>query len=205
MFVCFIHYLFINCDIIGHDKSATLTQCRFDANSVYNITNIIVADFDEFLYCRKTTPKPIDQINYIQNILTKMKSSDIDQVTFPQRIIANLTNSARDCMIDKVKNKLSIFTCFSPYKYIMGAHSFKSIHLGHKCPLTGYHQACPTGQMPRSYDCICSSHHIREYECSFIHLSTNKESYGKRYKYTYDEYEKMKNERNEIDLLLNEY
>eukprot|EP01035_Chromulina_nebulosa_P020170 gene20170-26185_t len=35
----------------GVDKALTLTQCRFEAKVNFGIETIIVADFDEFLYC----------------------------------------------------------------------------------------------------------------------------------------------------------
>ena len=33
------------------DKDYTYTHCRFEANSLLGITNVLVADFDEFLFC----------------------------------------------------------------------------------------------------------------------------------------------------------
>lgn len=93
----------------------------------------------------------------------------------------------------------------------MGSHSIKSIHLGHKCPLTGYHQACSTSDIPRTYDCPCQNKviknnrarspnfdpNIRDRECSFLHLSTNPNNYVK-YQYEANEVREMKIKRNEL-------
>ena len=40
----------------GHDKVLTLTHCRFEAKAVYNIENVMVIDFDEFLHCPVVNP-----------------------------------------------------------------------------------------------------------------------------------------------------
>ena len=36
---------------LDDDKTATLTHCRFEARTLYGSDNVLVADFDEFLYC----------------------------------------------------------------------------------------------------------------------------------------------------------
>lgn len=60
-----------------------------------------------------------------------------------------------------------------------------------KCPLTGYHQSCPTSDIPRSYDCLCVSKKLRHVlpwrkdlanegrECGFVHVSSVDTIYNK--------------------------
>ena len=75
----------------------------------------------------------------------------------------------------------------------------KSAHLDHSCPLTGYHNACPSDHSLRSHDCLCSTRlmksnnwrpyeHRRGRECALVHLSTNIASYG-RPEYVFSEEE----------------
>ena len=40
----------------GHDKTQTFTHCRFEAKAVYGIDNVLVTDFDEFLFCPWAKP-----------------------------------------------------------------------------------------------------------------------------------------------------
>lgn len=90
----------------GHDKSNTLTHCRFAAKSSYGIEDIIVADFDEFLYCPAGGPTAKGQRNMIHELLDSYRSNGIEQITIPQRILANKTESVRECMIDLIANNL---------------------------------------------------------------------------------------------------
>ena len=113
-------------------------------------------------------------------------------------MVGNKTmQSPRDCVVNKALKHESLFDCFSSYEFYNGAHSIKCIHLNHGCPLTGYHQACPSVDIPRTNDCLCStvlvrSNNYRTYiypdfkrdlsrrfevplgrECAVVHLSTN--------------------------------
>lgn len=183
----------------GHDKVLTLTHCRFEAKALYGIETVLIADFDEFLYCPVVGPTARAQGGWIHQFLSHMKALGVSQIEFSQRVVVNKTKSPRDCIVNHVKNGWSIFDCFSSYLYYNGAHSLKSLHLDHSCPLTGYHNACPGNESPRSHDCSCTSHimksnncqpyeHLEGRECSLIHLSTNDKSYGrKEYALTGDE------------------
>lgn len=174
----------------GHDKVQTLTHCRFEAKALYGIETVLVADFDEFLYCPVVGATARAQGGWIHQFLSHMKALGVSQIEFSQRVVFNKTASPRDCVVGQVKKGRSIFDCFSSYLYYNGAHSLKSVHLDHSCPLTGYHNACPGSEVPRSHDCSCTSHIMKsnnyqpyEYvegrECALIHLSTNMKSYGK--------------------------
>lgn len=175
----------------GHDKVQTLTHCRFEASSMYGIEDVLVVDFDEFLYCPEADATAEAQGKYLSNYFMDKRNNGLEQIEFAQRVIGNKTDNPRDCVVEKQKRGLSIYDCFGSYRFYNGAHSIKSMHLGHACPLTGYHNACPSETSPRSHDCECSSIRVRsnnrrpyEYwkgrECGVIHLSTNINSYGRK-------------------------
>lgn len=193
----------------GHDKVLTLTHCRFEAKAVYNIDTVLVVDFDEFLYCPIAHAAPRAQATFFHNFVQYHHGRGVEQVMLPQRLVSNTTASTRDCIVEKVKSNKTFFSCFAPFEFYMGGHSVKSLHIGHVCPLTGYHQACPTLDAPRSYDCICDNHqtrqnpwrpfqkNIRNRECAVIHLSTNKNNY-KKYRFKPNEVDKMRSEPMEL-------
>lgn len=102
---------------IGSDKVNTLTHCRFEAKAIFGIENMIVADFDEFLYCPIVPPTASAQSRYIHTVIQDNINSKYEQLTFPQYVVANKTSSTRDCLIDHVKTGKSIFTCFASFQY----------------------------------------------------------------------------------------
>ena len=183
----------------GHDKVQTLTHCRFEAKALFGIENVLVVDFDEFLYCPVAQPTLRAQASWINQYFLRSKSQGVDQIQFTQRVVGNKTESPRDCVVKNSEEGNSIFDCFGSYLYYNGAHSVKSMHLGHSCPLTGYHTACPSDEIPRSHNCLCKtilmkSNNWRPYEtrkgreCAVIHLSTNGFNYGREeYVFTDDE------------------
>lgn len=162
---------------------------------MFGIDHVLVCDFDEFLYCPSAGPRARSQAQYIRQFISDASRMGYEQMMIPQRFVVNKTASPRDCIIEKVKNGSSLFDCYSAYRNYMGGHSVKSIHLGHHCPLTGYHQACPGPDGPRAYDCVCTNKYVkpnpwRPYEnlpgreCAMVHLSTNSEAYkADRYVY----------------------
>jgi len=193
----------------GHDKTQTFTQCRFEAKALYGIDTVLILDFDEFLYCPVAEANAKAQSDYMHQFFSFYRRMGVDQIMFPQRLVSNVTQDPRDCIVDKVKRGKSIFECYAPFEYYMGGHSVKSLHLGHKCPLTGYHQACPGPDAPRSYDCVCENKHIRQNpwrpfepflkgrECAVVHLSTQKSVFSK-YKFNEKEIKMMKETPNEL-------
>jgi hypothetical protein len=115
---------------IGHDKTLTLTHCRFEAKAVFGIDNVLAVDFDEFLYCPQGGFDPKVQARYINAYVKYHRENNVDQITIPQRFVANRTESVRKCVTEKVLKGQNIFTCFAPYFFYMGGHGFKSFHLG---------------------------------------------------------------------------
>jgi hypothetical protein len=188
----------------GFDKVLTLTQCRFEAKALYGIDNVIVADFDEFLYCPIGGRTASEQAAYLRWFLLSHKMQGVEQLELPQRYVGNRTDSPRDCVIQHAQSGKSIFDCFAAFRFYNGGHSVKSIHLGHQCPLTGYHHACSgSDDPPRAYDCMCHSHaipqnnlkpyeHVEGYECAMVHVSTLIDNYIVKY------YEFTDKERSEL-------
>jgi len=191
----------------------TLTHCRFEAKAVHNIDTVLVVDFDEFLFCPIAHAAPRAQATFFHNFVQYHHGRGVEQVMLPQRLVSNTTASTRDCIVERVKADKSFFSCFAPFEYYMGGHSVKSLHIGHVCPVTGYHQACPGLDAPRSYDCVCDNHqtrqnpwrpfqkNIKNRECAVVHLSTNKNNYRK-YKFKPHEVEQMRAEPNELYKIL---
>jgi hypothetical protein len=159
-------------DSQGFDKSLTLSHCRFNAVINYGIKNVLVADFDEFLFCPAANATGKSQGHFLYELVDHLVGNQKQQITFQQRSIAKKTKSVRQCFIDMASKKQSLFDCLGSYQYSYAGHSFKSIHLGNDCPMTGYHQACPTKESPRSYDCFCDSAAVNPKICGMIHMST---------------------------------
>lgn len=174
----------------GHDKTLTFTQCRFEAKAVHDFETVLVVDFDEFLYCSPAQSTRESQRKYIHDVLIAgNKVIGHEQLSVPQRLLYNKTTNARDCLVEAAASGRSIFSCFASYQFYIGGHSSKSIHLGHFCPLTNYHQSC-ANDAPRAYNCLCQNYRIRPNnryphranepgrECSFLHISSNSKAYN---------------------------
>lgn len=164
---------YLCCLLAGHDKVHTLTHCRFEAKAVYGIDKIIVSDYDEFFHCSGAADNRRSQVTYMREFLDKLAASGVDQATLRQQTAPNLTADPRACIIEQAEIGKSILNCFGSHKYYVGGHSVKSAHLGHKCPLTGYHEACGGDAKPRTYNCICEAADFYFKPCSFMHLTTN--------------------------------
>lgn len=195
----------------GFDKTLTLTQCRFDAKASHGIDHIIVADYDEFLYCAPVEDEKIEMNTMRNKFHHVMKSSienGFDQVTLAQKLILNRTDEPQKCVIENMKENKSLFDCFGSIKYPIAFQSIKSIHLGYKCPLTNYHEACPSNGIARSYDCYCKSKSFEDDVCSFIHISTKQEHYNnpddrdENFQYDNQKVSQLLKEENELTALL---
>lgn len=70
-------------ELQGHDKTATLTQCRFEAKTLYGIEKVLVADFDEFLFCPLASSSSVEgQSKYLLSYLRDLELYGIEQVLF---------------------------------------------------------------------------------------------------------------------------
>lgn len=174
------------------DKTLTLTHCRFEARALYGLVDVMVVDFDEFVLCPQVAPDPRAQAHYFSRLITDAHHASVDQLLLLQRLPMNKTASPRDCVVANARRGHSIFDCFAAYEYASEGHSWKSVHLSHKCPLTGYHQACATPSSPRGYNCDCRSLLVRPdlhrdtslslelRGCVLMHLSTLSADYARQ-------------------------
>lgn len=145
----------------GHDKTLTFTQCRFEAKAMFGIDTVVAADFDEFLLCPRAAPDPEAQNDYLAQFFADARRLRVDQVMFAQRLMLNKTDSPRDCIVNQVSKSESLFDCFASHEFFISGHSIKSAHLGLKCPLTGYHQACSSETAPQAFNCVCNNLYAR--------------------------------------------
>ena len=196
---------------LDDDKTATLTLCRFEASALHGSDNVLVSDFDEFLYCPSAKATFASQSSYMNLLLTSYRAEQIDELTFFQIwVVPNLNkgkyNTIMNCLVDHVNSKSSIINCYGGFKHNIGLFFLgKSISLGHKCPMTNYHNSCS------SSTCLCtpaysgshSSMNIRLHDrCYFIHLSTNPRDYTK-YPVSNETLSYMENNDSELKQILN--
>ena len=161
------------------DKTSTLTQCRFEAKALYDIDNVFVSDFDEFLYCPNAAPTYTAQRHWLEYLTTKAMDQKADHFVATPKLLALKSNytSSTECMSHKINQSLSVFECFAPFAYDVGSFWIgKSIHYGLKCPLTDFHGSCG------SSDCVCPTKvgMLDNDKCYLIHLATNENSYTKQ-------------------------
>lgn len=183
-------------EIQDWDKTLTNTHCRFEVKAVHQIENVMVTDFDEFLYCPEAAPTFAAQKLNLESMIKYHERLKFGQIAFPQRWIITRTNSPRDCMIDHAKKGESVFDCFGPYKYVAGGFNSKSLHLGHKCVATDFHYSCSNG--PYNHNCMCQfdTQHIR---CNVIHLSSQLERYA--WSFSREDKVRAKYSKNELYLM----
>jgi hypothetical protein len=166
---------------LDDDKTATLTYCRFEANALFGNDNVIVADFDEFLFCPAATSTLSGQRAYIHNMLHSYRQQNfgnliMKQLWVPYKTFGGNFTTPADCLNHHIERKMPIFDCYAGYRDNIGDFFVgKAAHLGHNCLLTNFHYSCNTG------DCACPSIAYSntkadggpDDQCHFIHLSTN--------------------------------
>ena len=169
---------------LDDDKTATLTHCRFEANALYGSTKVLVADFDEFLFCPKGALTFSGQKFVINNVIERYSNYNVNQIIFFQVYPSDKLEGGKyltilDCLTDKVANGKSIFDCYSSLEFNTGFFFIgKAIHLGYKCPLTDFHGAC-TNKYCRCPSVMYPGRNA-EYtvmpqadQCYFMHLTTH--------------------------------
>lgn len=203
-------------EYLDDDKTLTLTLCRFEASAIDGSTKVLVADFDEFLYCPNGATSFAGQRHYITNIMDKYASNGISQILYLQlTTAAKLANGTYsdvvDCLSDKVTKGSSIFECYAGFEYNTGfMYHGKAIHLLHTCPLTNFHSGCDS----RFCNCPIKTYpnHPKEgFEimpqtdhCSFLHLSTHPRDYEKpEYKLSNDSRHIFEATPSELSIIVN--
>lgn len=157
---------------------------------------------------------------YINIATSSLHDAGLRQITIQQRVTMNKTSNVRDCVISMASRSPpeSVFNCYASFRYERASHSIKSFHLGTTCPLTGYHQACPSPNVPRAYDCACPNFDVESkpkewaysvppvataLKCSLFHLSTNLDTFNDPSERHHDlrhrqDVRRMVSERNEL-------
>ena len=197
---------------LDDDKTATLTHCRFEASALHGSDNVLVADFDEFLYCPSAKVNFASQFSYMNLLMTSYRTEQVDELIFLQIWVAANLNKGKystlmDCLIDHVNHTSSIINCFGGFNHNNGMFFVgKSISLGHKCPMTNFHNSC------HSSTCLCTSAYAGAHSlmkcipqnerCYFIHLSTNPQEYSK-YPVSNETLLYMENNDSELQQMLN--
>ena len=64
------------------DEVATLTHCRFQMSSLGGYDNVLVADYDEFLYCPSAATNFRSQRHFTQSLITKYRDRGIGAIIF---------------------------------------------------------------------------------------------------------------------------
>jgi hypothetical protein len=157
------------------DKTLTLTHCRFELKSAYQIETVLILDYDEFLF----VPGVSSLSNLRQNmdkLINIAKLEGVEQSMFLQRWVAPKELPPRNCLMQQAKNGSSIFDCFGPYRFLAGNMQEKSLHLKHACPVTDYHYAC--SHAGYNYNCNCES--AVHWGWELIHLTSSSNYYDRR-------------------------
>jgi hypothetical protein len=159
--------------IIEHDKELSLTQCRFEARSLYHIDDVLVSDFDEFVYCPSAASNAFTdglsahrspwsmaaQRTYLENAMEWHKGRGRQQ--FKGFVYIPLNRSEpfdiRTCLKAAIDSNRTLFSCWWDTSiYRKWQWMVKTIHLGLACPYTTIHESCSgTLFAPPQYDCMC--------------------------------------------------
>jgi hypothetical protein len=200
---------------LDDDKTATLTHCRFEAGAVDGSYKVLVADYDEFLYCPNGASTFMGQRHFLSKILDRYSSDHVNQLIFFQwypsdKLEGGKYASVLDCLTDKVKSGSSIFDCFAAYEFNTGFfYVGKSIHLGYRCPLTDFHGACatkychcPSVMYPFRGDPALTVMPIDD-QCAFMHLSTHPRDYDERIRLSNETRQVFESLPSEFNLMIN--
>ncbi len=80
------------------DKRLTLTQCRQTVKQLYGIEEVLVIDFDEFLYCPQSYANALAQEKYFDEYMAHMKNKGIDQFVVKQRVVVSKDDDMKTCL-----------------------------------------------------------------------------------------------------------
>lgn len=166
------------------DKQLTYTHCRFAVKHLYAIENVLVADFDEFLYCPRSKGSFTSQKSFVHDYFKHMNTKGIEQLYVKQRVLVSKTKNMGQCMMQQINSvkefsrtskssplvapailtkdvvtnptleEASIFHCLAPYHYGVRTYFDKTMLFGHHCPFTSYHYS----SYKRQYDCFALSY-----------------------------------------------
>jgi hypothetical protein len=173
------------------DKMATLSHARFEASALFGIENVLVADFDEFLYAPHAKATLQAQRLAISRLFTDLRKVGIEQLAVQRVVPAYRSHlngddtrryrTVMECLVEKIDAKSPFFECYSDSKAIftLVGPLEKSIHLGHICPFTSFHYSCRPGVEAHEHECRCySMTDGKSSKAVFLHLATSNERFS---------------------------
>lgn len=205
------------------DKRLTYTYCRTHLRQTYGIEDVLVVDFDEFLFCPRASATADGQRQYLDEYFQHMRDQGIEQLFVKQRVLVPATpsNNMTDCLLSQVsqaatmhaaltqssltstKRKTaesvpSIFNCLAPFHYGVKMFFDKAVHFGHACPYTSFHFSAYL----RFVDCYVNSfqsssrvkRHYHLGGCSLIHITSRPNHYNRSHPFTSQEVMQRPNE-----------
>jgi len=186
-------------ELQDRDKTLTITHCRFEARAQYRIEDMLVADFDEFLYCHGGEASFESQRNFLYgDFLNRNRLQGFEQIALPQRWTQPRVDNQRDCLVSNAHSGQSVLDCFGAYKYHKGGQGTKSIYMGYRCPVTDFHFSCTNGHY--NYNCLCQSK-FTMYFCNFLHLSSSRKGYDVRMTFNSTEMQTIKETKSELSIM----
>lgn len=157
---------------LDDDHTYSLTHCRFQTEAQYGIDNILIVDFDEFLFCPAAGLTAKGQSQFLHRYIRSARHHGLDQLLLFQEVLYNRTaEGARECMLKQLGSAGSVFDCFAAYKHQHTAVLHKSLHLTNVCPFATDHHACTNidGMDMHDYDCMCFTYMATQ--CAVVHLA----------------------------------
>jgi len=101
-----------------------MSHCRFEAKAVFGIEQVIVADFDEFLYCPMIKSGASSQRAGLAALFEQFTTAGFDQMSlFTQSTMLNKTVEPWNCVVNKSQAGLSTFECFGSTEFYAFDHS----------------------------------------------------------------------------------
>jgi hypothetical protein len=191
-----------------YDKRYTYTYCRFALKHLYGIENVVINDFDEFLYCPEGGSSLEKQRFFQKSYFQHLKKKGIEQLFMKQRVLISKEDDMKECLYKQLAYtkdpsssqymNASMFNCISSFQYSVRSFFDKTLHFGHYCPYTHYHYA----SYLRYFDCyadtyLTATRKKRNYDvagCSMIHLTTRPATYNRSHPFSMSDIQASKNE-----------
>jgi hypothetical protein len=204
------------------DKVLTLTHCRHELNARWGITDVLVADFNEFLLCRPLHRASLThrgQAQFLRTMIDALRARGKKYGLIHPRIPASSTlevtgETPVECLSRSIRRNESIFSCYGRFQDVLDPPSkpsktsqapradhggnnllYKSCYFGHYCPLTSHLQSANLGHQRREYDCgdMEYTELDAETQCSLIRLATEQSIFIEGKRFGKERTEAMRN------------
>ncbi len=149
------------------NKALTFTYCRFEMS--HFIDDILIVDFDEFLFCPEFKREFATQANEIRNIVKISKRNKQHSLLFQRAALPY--SASRNCTLDRPG---MYFGCYDQVLHqcpMTQARNSKAMHHGLVCPGTDNHASC-NSHIWKNRGCDCNTGH--QNKCKLLHLNTAK-------------------------------